>query len=288
MNYADIKRNDAANGPGVRISLFVSGCTHHCKGCFNEEAWDFNYGKPYTEKETDYIISELAPGYIGGLTILGGEPMDPANQPGILPLLRKVRETYGNTKSIWIYTGYLFDRDILGRMVDELPYTREILSYVDVIMDGPFIEERKNLDAYFRGSDNQRAILVQETLADNRLEPGQTIDSLLHGGYSTISLGYIGLYEVTKLMTGVSHTNPKGTAFAMKVMRRLREACDTWKRNTGIGFGLYGTPAESLCYRFAEIDRKKFGDIEDITDKGYYSYMADTQQSLWDTSVFMK
>ena len=84
MNYADIKRNDAANGPGVRISLFVSGCTHHCKGCFNEEAWDFNYGKPYTEKETDYIISELAPGYIGGLTILGGEPMDPANQPGIL------------------------------------------------------------------------------------------------------------------------------------------------------------------------------------------------------------
>lgn len=167
MNYADIKRNDAANGPGVRISLFVSGCTHHCKGCFNEEAWDFNYGKPYTEKETDYIISELAPSYIGGLTILGGEPMDPANQPGILPLLRKVRETYGNTKSIWIYTGYLFDRDILGRMVDELPYTREILSYVDVIMDGPFIEERKNLDAYFRGSDNQRAILVQKTLADN-------------------------------------------------------------------------------------------------------------------------
>ena len=142
MNYADIKRNDAANGPGVRISLFVSGCTHHCKGCFNEEAWDFNYGKPYTEKETDYIISELAPSYIGGLTILGGEPMDPANQPGILPLLRKVRETYGNTKSIWIYTGYLFDRDILGRMVDELPYTREILSYVDVIMDGPFKSAR--------------------------------------------------------------------------------------------------------------------------------------------------
>lgn len=115
-----------------------------------------------------------------------------------------------------------------------------------------------------------------------RLEPGQTIDSLLHGGYSTISLGYIGLYEVTKLMTGVSHTNPKGTAFAMKVMRRLREACDTWKRNTGIGFGLYGTPAESLCYRFAEIDRKKFGDIEDITDKGYYtnSYHVDVREKI--------
>ncbi|MGN0374168.1 MAG: anaerobic ribonucleoside-triphosphate reductase [Butyrivibrio sp.] len=115
-----------------------------------------------------------------------------------------------------------------------------------------------------------------------RLEPGQTIDALLHGGYSTISLGYIGLYEVTKLMTGVSHTDPKGTEFALKIMRRLREACDTWKRNTGIGFGLYGTPAESLCYRFAEIDRKKFGDIPDITDKGYYtnSYHVDVREKI--------
>ncbi len=115
-----------------------------------------------------------------------------------------------------------------------------------------------------------------------RLEPGQTIDSLLHGGYSTISLGYIGLYEVTKLMTGVSHTDPKGTEFALKVMKRLREACDTWKRNTGIGFGLYGTPAESLCYRFAEIDKKKYGSIPDITDKGYYtnSYHVDVRETI--------
>ncbi len=115
-----------------------------------------------------------------------------------------------------------------------------------------------------------------------RLEPGQTIDSLLHGGYSTISLGYIGLYEVTKLMTGVSHTDPKGTEFALKVMNRLREACDTWKRNTGIGFGLYGTPAESLCYRFAEIDKKKYGSIPDITDKGYYtnSYHVDVREKI--------
>ena len=115
-----------------------------------------------------------------------------------------------------------------------------------------------------------------------RLEPGQTIDALLHGGYSSISLGYIGLYEVTKLMTGVSHTEPKGTEFALKVMRRLREACDTWKRNTGIGFALYGTPAESLCYRFAEIDRKKFGDIPDVTDKGYYtnSYHVDVREKI--------
>lgn len=115
-----------------------------------------------------------------------------------------------------------------------------------------------------------------------RLEPGETIDRLLHGGYSTISLGYIGLYEVTKLMTGVSHTDPKGTEFALKIMNRLREACDTWKRNTGIGFGLYGTPAESLCYRFAEIDRKKYGDIPDITDKGYYtnSYHVDVREKI--------
>ena len=166
MNYADIKRNDAANGPGVRISLFVSGCTHACKGCFNEVAWDFNYGNPFTDKEIELIIEYLEPSYISGLTILGGEPMEPANQTGILPLLRKVREVYGNTKSIWIYTGYLFDRDILGKMVDTLPETKEILSYVDVMMDGPYIEEQKDLSAYFRGSNNQRAIKVPETLAN--------------------------------------------------------------------------------------------------------------------------
>lgn len=115
-----------------------------------------------------------------------------------------------------------------------------------------------------------------------RLNPGESIDRLLHGGYSTISLGYIGLYELTKLMTGVSHTDPKGTEFALKVMRRLREACDTWKRNTGLGFGLYGTPAESLCYRFAEIDKRKYGIIEDVTDKGYYtnSYHIDVREKI--------
>lgn len=115
-----------------------------------------------------------------------------------------------------------------------------------------------------------------------RLKPGETIDPLLHNGYSTISLGYIGLYEVTKLMTGVSHTDPNGTAFALKVMNRLREACDTWKRNTGLGFGLYGTPAESLCYRFAEIDKRKFGVIKDVTDKGYYtnSYHVDVREKI--------
>lgn len=115
-----------------------------------------------------------------------------------------------------------------------------------------------------------------------RLKKGETIDKLLHDGYSTLSLGYIGLYEVTKLMTGVSHTEPVGTEFALKLMNRLREATDTWKRTTGLGFGLYGTPAESLCYRFAEIDKKKFGSIPDITDKGYYtnSYHVDVREKI--------
>lgn len=115
-----------------------------------------------------------------------------------------------------------------------------------------------------------------------RLKKGETIDKLLHDGYSTLSLGYIGLYEVTKLMTGVSHTDPKGTEFALKVMNRLRAATDTWKKTTGLGFGLYGTPAESLCYRFAEIDKKKYGVIEDVTDKGYYtnSYHVDVREKI--------
>lgn len=115
-----------------------------------------------------------------------------------------------------------------------------------------------------------------------RLKKGEPIDKLLHDGYSTISLGYIGLYEVTKLMTGVSHTDPKGTNFALRLMKRLRLACDTWKLETGLGFGLYGTPAESLCYRFAEIDKKRFGEIPDVTDKGYYtnSYHVDVREKI--------
>ena len=118
--------------------------------------------------------------------------------------------------------------------------------------------------------------------AITRLKKGETIDKLLHNGYSTISLGYIGLYEVTKLMTGVSHTDTKGTEFALKVMNRLKEATDTWKRTTGIGFGLYGTPAESLCYRFARIDKERFGEIENVTDKGYYtnSYHVDVREKI--------
>lgn len=163
MNYADIKQYDVANGIGVRVSLFVSGCTHHCKDCFNQEAWDFDYGKPFTEKEIQDIISYLKPDYVAGLTLLGGEPFEPSNQEGLLPLLRKVRETYPE-KNIWCFTGYLFDRDIVERMCKESEVSKEMLSYIDILVDGEFIAEKKNLKVNFRGSDNQRIIDVKKSL----------------------------------------------------------------------------------------------------------------------------
>lgn len=163
MNYADIKRIDVANGPGVRVSLFVSGCTHHCKGCFNEVTWDFNYGNPFTEKEIDLIIEYLDKDFIKGLTILGGEPFEYPNQKGLLPLLRRVRKELPE-KSIWCFSGYLFDEQIVGQMCEKWEETREMLSYLDVVVDGKFEEERKNLGIRFRGSDNQRIILVKESL----------------------------------------------------------------------------------------------------------------------------
>ena len=160
MNYATIKNCDIANGPGVRVSLFVSGCTHHCKGCFNEEAWDFGYGEPFTQETIRYILQLLRPDYVRGLTLLGGEPFEPENQGAILELLRAVKAELPQ-KSIWAFSGYLLDRDILsGRLGD----TGEYLSYLDVLVDGPFVESRKNLSLRFRGSDNQRLIDVPATL----------------------------------------------------------------------------------------------------------------------------
>ena len=161
MNYANIKDFDIANGPGVRISLFVSGCTHHCTGCFNREAWDFDYGQPFTQETVDEIIQMMKPAYIKGLTLLGGEPFEPQNQGPIVELLRRVKKEYPQ-KSIWAFSGYLFDRDILsGRLGD----TREYLSYLDVLVDGPFVEAKKNLSLRFRGSENQRLIDVPASLA---------------------------------------------------------------------------------------------------------------------------
>lgn len=163
MNYAEIKYNDIANGPGVRTSLFVSGCTHHCPGCFNEIAWDFHYGKEFTQKTIDDIIQSLEPDYIAGLTLLGGEPFEYTNQQGLLPLLRQVRNRFPK-KSIWCFTGYLFDKDLLEDMSPKWQTTKEMLSYIDVLVDGKFIESLKNLNLKFKGSENQRTILVQESL----------------------------------------------------------------------------------------------------------------------------
>lgn len=164
MNYASIKNCDIANGPGVRVSLFVSGCTHHCKGCFNEVAWDFHYGTPFTQETIESILQMLAPSHVKGLTLLGGEPFEPENQPAIVELLRQVKAKYPE-KSIWSFSGYLFDRDILPGKLGDPAITREFLSYLDVLVDGPFIESRKNLSLRFRGSDNQRLIDVPASLA---------------------------------------------------------------------------------------------------------------------------
>ena len=168
MNYAEIKNVDIANGPGVRISLFVSGCPHHCKGCFNEVTWDFTYGKPYTQETINHILELLKPDYIKGITFLGGEPMAPSNQESVLNTMRQIKEHYTN-KDIWLYTGYLLDTDIMGKMVDTLPHTSEILSYIDVLVDGPFIEEQKNLNLQFKGSENQRIIDMKKTLSSGSI-----------------------------------------------------------------------------------------------------------------------
>lgn len=164
MNYAEIKDCDIANGPGVRISLFVSGCTHHCPGCFNEVAWDFGYGEPFTQETIDKLLNMLSPAYIRGLTLLGGEPFEPQNQGPILELLRQVKAKYPE-KSIWAFSGYLFDRDILSGRLGPWEVTREYLSYLDVLVDGPFVEAKKNLSLRFRGSENQRLIDVPASLA---------------------------------------------------------------------------------------------------------------------------
>lgn len=164
MNYAEIKNCDIANGPGVRVSLFVSGCTHHCPGCFNEVAWDFEYGKPFTEDTIQVILDMLKPGYIRGLTLLGGEPFEPQNQGAVVELLRRVKKAYPE-KSIWAFSGYLFDRDILSGKLGDRETIREYLSYLDVLVDGPFVEARKNLSLRFRGSENQRIIDVPASLA---------------------------------------------------------------------------------------------------------------------------
>jgi len=170
MNYADIKQYDVANGIGVRVSLFVSGCTHHCKGCFNKETWDFNYGKPFTREAIDRIIAFMEPSYVAGLTVLGGEPFEPQNQEAVLELLKQVKQEYPD-KTIWCFSGYLFDKDIVEQMAKESETTRELLKLIDVIVDGEFVESLKNLKIRFRGSSNQRIICVKESLEKGEIVP---------------------------------------------------------------------------------------------------------------------
>ena len=185
MNYAEIKKTDVANGPGIRVSLFVSGCTHGCRGCFNSEAWDFGYGREYTPQTEEEILQALAPGYIRGFSVLGGEPMEPENRGTVLALLEKVRRYYPE-KDIWCYTGYEYEKDLLRWAAQEKEQKAEtarepvyeaknpaeavqgqvarLLSLIDVLVDGEFVEEKKNLRLAFRGSENQRLIDVKESL----------------------------------------------------------------------------------------------------------------------------
>lgn len=168
MNYGNIKKCDVANGPGVRVSLFVSGCTHHCPGCFNPETWDFQYGKPFDSDVINEILEALQPSHIHGFTLLGGEPFEYKNQLSVLPLLKEIKSRFPN-KDIWCYTGYDFEEDILKDMAKKWSETYDMLSYLDVLVDGEFIEEKKDLALRFRGSSNQRIIRVQESLQEGRI-----------------------------------------------------------------------------------------------------------------------
>lgn len=165
MNYANIKWTDIANGEGVRISLFVSGCTRRCKNCFNQAAWDFSYGNLFDENVQDAIIKGLSSDYIAGLSLLGGEPFEPQNQEALTPFIKRVRTIYPH-KTIWCYTGCVFDEKTgaLKELDKNTPYTKEFIAMLDVLVDGAFIEQLKDIRLKFRGSSNQRIIDVQKTL----------------------------------------------------------------------------------------------------------------------------
>mgnify|MGYP000996990539 FL=1 len=163
MRYASIRKMDISNGEGLGVALFVQGCHFHCKNCFNQMTWDFKYGKEFTKEVEDLIIDYLKPEHITGLSLLGGEPMEPSNQRALVSFVRRVKETYPQ-KDIWCYTGYLFDRELLQESRARCEVTDELLSYIDVLVDGKFVEELKDLSLKFRGSSNQRIIDVPESL----------------------------------------------------------------------------------------------------------------------------
>ena len=165
MNYATIKWTDIANGEGVRISLFVSGCTHRCKNCFNEVAWDFSYGEPFTDEVAEKILKELDSSFIAGLSLLGGEPLEPSNQEALYPFIKEVKRRYPE-KNIWCYTGFVLDEKTgdLTAKGKNTEVTKDLISLFDVLVDGPYVEELKNIRLKFRGSENQRVIDVKKTL----------------------------------------------------------------------------------------------------------------------------
>ena len=166
MNYAVIKKFDIANGPGVRVSLFVSGCRHKCKNCFNSEAWDFKFGKPFTDDTINEIIEALDKDYIEGFSLLGGEPFEPENQEGIYTVLKAIKEKLPQ-KTVWCYTGFDYDKQLITGLVGDKELTLKCLSLIDVLVDGKFVEELKSPALLFRGSSNQRIIDVKKSLAEN-------------------------------------------------------------------------------------------------------------------------
>lgn len=168
MNYATIKNCDIANGPGVRVSLFVSGCTHHCKGCFQPETWSFSYGQPFTRETEEQLLSLLRPSHIRGLTLLGGEPFEPDNQRALLPFLKRLRAELPD-KDIWCYSGYTLDKELLVPSRARCEVTDEMLSLIDVLVDGEFVEEKRNISLKFRGSENQRLIDLRATRREGQI-----------------------------------------------------------------------------------------------------------------------
>lgn len=176
MNYARIKDCDIADGEGVRVSLFVSGCTHHCVGCFNKETWDFDYGKPFTKEVEDKILKLLSKDYITGLTLLGGEPFEVCNQEVLHNLLVRVKAEFPD-KDVWCYTGYTFEDLLDDKGTVNTKYTKGMLSFIDVLVDGEFMLERKSLGLTFKGSDNQRIIDVKESL-----KKGITVEKEFYNG----------------------------------------------------------------------------------------------------------
>lgn len=168
MNYATIKWYDISNGPGVRVSLYVSGCRNHCKDCFNRETWDFNYGEPFTKEIEDKIIEGLKPDYICGFTLLGGDPFEPENSKVLAPFMKRLRAEYPQ-KSFWCFTGYDFDADLLAGKKGDMDDVMDILNTLDVLVDGRFVVEKKDLNLRFKGSSNQRTILVKPTLEKDEI-----------------------------------------------------------------------------------------------------------------------